>query len=294
MFRKEKWGFLGSGGGIAGAYIAGVCAEFYNAGITADRFTKVSVTSVSSLIVPSYLTGSIRDQLRLWTDGHLKRLLNWRHPFRPLDLHYLMHVAKDICPLNICELRRLPMPMEVTVTCCETGESLLVDLRAVDDPHRFMIASAALPQFHSPVRVVIDGVARFVADGGMSRELPIRRMMRDVDKVVVVLACPKDHRAKPMALPWKLLACPCPWKHPSLRATIGRRHEYANEAMDMIRNLEQQGRAIIVAPKRSLFDWRGRRCFRWKLDTKQDGINRAIALGREDAKHAIATLSLAA
>lgn len=294
MHTREKWGFLGSGGGIAGAYIAGVCSRFFDAGITGNRFAKVSVTSVSSLVVPSYLAGSIREQLRLWTEGHLKKLLNWRRPLRPLDLEYLMEIAKDICPLNIRELRRLPMPVEVTVTCCDTGESKLVDLRHVSDPHAYMIASAALPQFHDPVPVLIEEKTRLAVDGGMSRELPIRRMMNEVDKVVVVLTCPKTERATQMALPWRMLASPKPWQHRALRNVILERHERYNESIEIILDLEQQGRAVVIAPQQSLFDWRGRSCFRWKLDTNQNGVNRAIELGKEDAQHAIATLSLAA
>ena len=294
MGTTERLGLLCSGGGIAGSYIAGVFSELYDAGVTADSFARINATSVSALIAPSYALGDIHKQLDIWLKGRLKHLMNWRRPHRPLDLEGLMEDAKSICPLNIHTLRRLRIPLEVSVTCCDTGESILIDLRTVPDPHDAMIASAALPQFHNAVPLLINGVRRRTVDGGMSRELPINRMMKSVNKVLVILCYPKEERASPMALHWRMLACPYPWRDKGLRSALLERHRTYNESLDRILQLEQEGRAVVIAPKQSLFDARGRSCCRWRLDTNQEGVNRAIELGRQDAQRAITLLSLAA
>lgn len=112
------------------------------------------------------------------------------------------------------------------------------------DNYRVIMASGCLPLIERPCD--IDGNGYY--DGGISDPIPFKKAFdAGCDKVVVILTRPRDYYrdSKDDEISAKLLERHCP----EVAKRVMRRADLYNFQMDQVKELEKDGKALILAPK---------------------------------------------
>jgi predicted patatin/cPLA2 family phospholipase len=130
----------------------------------------------------------------------------------------------------------------------ETGVVEYFDKELLDKRNSILRASIAIPMMFPFEK--IDG--QFYADGGLSDPIPINKSIADGnDKNIIVLTRNDGYRkkqSKANKLTYKIYKN----KYPKLAKVIMDRHIKYNEQLDYCKELEENGKAIIIRPTISM------------------------------------------
>lgn len=284
MTRDARPALVISGGATAGAVHVGGTFYLDRAGITTEHFSRITGTSIGGLVAAVLGAGQVKEGGRIFTEGHLHGTLyqRWRIALlqRPLNLHHVMHLLKAVCHLDLDRLRRSPIPIEVTITSCKTGQTRCVDLRYEKDIYILLTITAALPLVHGPVWWDNE----WYMDGGMGEEIPIDHVLTHAAHAIVMLAWPRTERAEHPPHWMVRLAFPWPWQHVA-RRTLYTVHERYNASIAKLIEEEERGRVTIVAPDRLVIG--GEPFLENHFDTRPDRIMRAVRHGYRTARRAL-------
>ena len=264
------------GGGMRGAYGAGVLDTCMEEGILFDTCYGVSAGSANCI---SYLAGQKGRNLKFYTEYAMrKEYMSWRNFVRKgsyIDLEYIygtLSNADGEYPLDFETAASSGRQMYTVATNALTGRPhyfTLDDMK--QDDYCAIKASSCVPAIDKPY--VIDGVPYF--DGGMSDPIPIRHALRKgFDRIVLILTRPRDDYREPgndimfarlMVRKWLNSA-----------KALARRAGYYNRSLEISKQYEKEGRVLIVAPES---------IGKMKTLTKdEDSIRMMYEEGREDAK----------
>lgn len=179
------------GGGLAGAYGAGVVATLCRK-LGHDYFDTVIASSVGVFAATFFAANqpsTIENTWRHLVDG--RKLVNLFNPLfgrEILDLEYLAEIFQnEKSALNVRRVFSSGVRIIYVLTQYPTG---VVEHRipTFDDIFDLMRASSALPLVHRPV--LIDG--RRYTDGGLSDSLPIGKALEEnYDEIVAVYNKPR-------------------------------------------------------------------------------------------------------
>ena len=245
---KNKTGLVLEGGGMRGIYTAGVLDVFLDEGLTFDGVIGVSAGAVFGVNFLSRQPGRvirynkryIRDP-RYMGPGPLLRTGNLFSP----DFAYGT-VPTELDPFDQQSFQASGVPFYAVVTNIETGHAEYPLIENVFEQMDTLRASASLPFVSKPVAVG-DGL---YLDGGIVDSIPFEAMRAlGYDRLVVVLTRDGSYRKGPMpSLPIDL------WygKYPALQQRLRCRHEAYNQSLDRLRQLEQEGVAKVIRPRRPI------------------------------------------
>lgn len=266
-----KRALIVEGGGMRGAYAAGVLMGLKKAGREYDAIYASSSGACSA----AYLAAGQEEGLSIWEKHlHGNRLLsatNFARGKPYLDLDYLIdEVFAKRVPLDIDALRASAAPVWITVTRARDGVVEYRDLRQESDPLHVLRATAALPIAYGKA-VKLGGESYL--DGGMGDPIPVVRALSEgATHITAVLTKPLGYRrpASPAWLTW-FGSLPYPGASPAF-ATL---HERYNEALA---NLERpppfvQVKIITPPPKLAL----------GRLTRNKRDLRRAVKQGLADA-----------
>lgn len=133
------------------------------------------------------------------------------------------------------------------VTNCVTGKADFIEVKERDDEKlmRACRASSSLPLV-APM-VTIDGMPYL--DGGVADSVPIRKAMElGEGKVVVILTRNAGYRKTPSSKGVNGIYEKSYSKYPELVRAIRRRYKQYNETVDMIQQLEREGKIFVIRP----------------------------------------------
>lgn len=237
------------GGGMRGIYTAGVLEYFLDNEI---NFPYVAGVSAGACHAFSYISKQKGRNKRIMIDYiNDKRYLSVGNYFREKSL-FGMNFIFDEIPNNLDKFdydnfEKSTSDFYIGVTDILSGESIYYNKREVKDPNIIARASSSLP-FFSPVVKYED---KMLLDGAVSDPIPIEKAIRDgYDKFVVVLTRNLGYRkpkAKMLGLARRLYG-----KYPNLIKLMETRHEVYNKQLDLIDELEKQGKAIVIRPSEKL------------------------------------------
>ena len=174
-------------------------------------------------------------------------------------------IAQD-CSGNICCLN------------AETGEAVYFGKdKLVGTDFTPLKASAALPMFTPPVE--FEGRKYF--DGGAADSIPVERALQDgCDRLLIVRTRPRDYVKKPESL--RHVYTRVLREYPNMIATLDTRHLRYNESLRLCRELEEAGKAVVIAPEYPLsVD---------KFSTDTEKLEHCYYEGLRDAKHVMADI----
>ncbi|UQA57792.1 patatin-like phospholipase family protein [Polyangium aurulentum] len=262
------------GGGLRGAFSAGVLAELAKA--EGPRFDDVVAVSSGAPTAAYMVAGQIDDGLRIWENHtHGDQLIsprNWLRASPLMDIDRLVGVFERTVPLEASRLHEARQRLWIVVTNCHTGRAEYVQATPANTLG-LLKATMAIPIAYGRV-VPVDGVPYI--DGGVADAIPVRRtiaMKRDL--TVAVLTRPRGYRRKNSPAVTYFMGRTYPG-YPEIGRTLSARWKTSNEALDLIDDMERAGEISVIRPAAPLPAGR--------LSTRREDILATIEAGREAAR----------
>ena len=266
------------GGGLRGAFSAGVAVELAASGVPA--FDDVVAVSSGAPTAAYLAAGQPEEGLTIWRDyTHGRQLIALRNLPRGralLDVDRLVGVFERVVPLDARRLASSPTKVWVAVTDCRTGEGKPI----VATPHNvfdLLRATMALPVANGRV-VTVDGTPAI--DGGVVEPIPLGHVMGlRRERTLLVLTRPRDYRRGPAGATSWLVGLTYP-RYPAVWRAMKRHNHAANAVLDRIETLERMGTVAVIRPDVPLPLSR--------LCRDPAAIRKAIAIGRAAARRWLA------
>ena len=267
-----KIGLVLEGGGMRGAYTAGVLDALLEREIYTDYVIGVSAGACNAV---NYVARQ-RERCRRTTveeaaDKRYMGVGNFIKSGSFIDMDYIFDkLPNEIDPFDYDTFISSPTECVTVLTDAVTCESVYVPKSRIPrGSYDILAASCALPIFSPPV----DVEGRKFYDGGILDPIPVDRAFADgCDKVIVVLTQPEGYIKGPQ----KGRAVYRLWlhKYPKISQVLCTRHEKYNYEVRHVKELEQEGKALVLRPS---YDTGVTRTTR-----ELNILEEAFALGRRD------------
>ena len=241
-------GVIDVGGGLRGIYGAGVfdwCMDHeirfdYAIGVSAGAANLASFTACQpGRNYPFYSEYCFR-----------KEYMGVRQKIRTGSFLNLDYIYRDLSnadgenPLDYQAMMDNPMEFVTVATKAGTGEPKYFYKREYkQDDYGFISASSCVPWVNRPYEFK----GELYYDGGISDPIPVEKAMADgCERVVVILTRPRDfyRDSKKDVRVAKRMA----GKYPGAAVALASRADTYNRQLDLCKELEYQGRVLIVAP----------------------------------------------
>lgn len=268
-----KYSLVLEGGGMRGLYTCGVLDFFLKKSIEFDMVVGVSAGACCAC---SYLSKQYGRGAAINIDYIKdKRFLSVSSLLKTGSAFGLDFIFNEIPKhLNLYDYKTFhanPTAFYSVATNIETGEALykrIIDMRSDDE---YIKASMSLPLL-SPI-LEIDGYK--LLDGGIADSIPVEFAIKmGYDKQVVVLTQCRDYRkGKNNLMPiikhnYK--------KYPKLIEALENRHIRYNQTLDLLYQLEKEGKVFIIQPQNTVAVSR--------VETNPDKLRALYYEGFNDAK----------
>ena len=245
----DKTGLVLEGGGMRGVFTCGVLDYMMDKKVWFPYGVGVSAGACTGLSYMSRQRGRAKfsniDLLEKYHYIGIKHL--WRkHSILDQELLY-EHFPKEILPYDYKTYAENPARFEMVTTNCITGRACYLEEK--HDPRRIIAiakASSSLP-YVCPIAYV-DGEP--MLDGGIVDSIPVLRdIEQGYDKNVVVLTRNRGYRkkGKDMKIPHFIYK-----KYPRLRVVLSKRCRIYNEQLDLVEQLEDKGRIVVIRPEKPM------------------------------------------
>lgn len=268
---------------MRGAHSAGVLRELSLANL--PDFDIICGSSAGACTVAFWVAKQPHLMEHIWRDYvHAGRLIKYRRLIMPgpiLDLEYLLEdVFAKREPLDTSKILSSSTDFFIAATHCLTGKAHYFHNKDSMNVLKALRAGAAMPLAH-PLPFWNHGEP--YADGGIASSIPVQKALSEgCDVIWAVLTRPRGYRKKRLSkIPWPR------WiyqKYPPLAHALMERHIVYNRQLDLLDELERQGRAFIIRPGTDLPVSR--------LTRKYRKIHAAIEQGRRDAASFLANIDL--
>lgn len=244
-----KAGLILEGGGMRGAYTAGILDFLMEKEMWFNYSYGVSAGACHLCSYISKQRGrSFRVSINYLDDDNycsLKSLTQTGDLFNAKMCYDTIPNELDLYDYETAD--RWPGHAFAVATNIETGKAEYLELKHMREDITAVQASASLPL----VSRNVEYKGKLYLDGGMADSIPLKQSMRDGNKKnVVVLTRPIGYRKKPQSMGNReLMALKYP-KYPGLRAAMIHRHEKYNKTLDAIERLEAKGKIFVFRPEK--------------------------------------------
>ena len=175
-----------------------------------------------------------------------KRYMSWGNLIRTGSLfseEMMFHtISRELIPFDYETYRKSGCQAMAVATSCLTGKAVYLPVPDLDQDYQPVLASMSLPLVSKVVRYRGDELL----DGGIVDPIPVARALQDCDRVVVVLTREKGFVKKPEST--LKLSRILYRRYPRLIAALERRHEIYNQELQLVEQLEQEGKAFVIRP----------------------------------------------
>ncbi len=264
---REKRALICDGGGMQGSFMAGVLKGFVENDIKDGYFDLCVGTSAGAFCLAYFLTGQIKEGLRIWEKHLPKGFIVWKnfHPY--YDLDYLRKVITKIEPLNLKKLKNAKSQLVVSLTKPGASKAYFIDLTKSDNVIDTLIASVSAPILTKDV--CLNGEVYY--DGGFTAQPPINHPeLKNYLTKVVLLTYPKGYRLKNWA--WEL-GSKVLLKEPKLKKMVAMTPRLCNGILNKI---EKDKNLLVIQPEFVLpGDW---------LEKDASKLSKNVKIGIETAK----------
>ena len=243
-----KTAIILEGGSFRGQFTAGVLDVLMEHGIWPDACYGVSAGVLNGLSYKSRQIGRPnRVNLAFCNDERYMGTRSFARSGSFIGYDFMLNDVQDrLDPFDNDAYLANPMPLVATATDIVFGTAAYLEIKNAVLDIDAVRASTSLPLMAPPVE--IEG--HLYLDGGVADSVPIERVLEDAgyDRAVVVLT---RHRAYVKG-PYELMAAARAryGEYPYLLEAIENRHERYNEQREHIWAYEEQGRALVLVPRR--------------------------------------------
>lgn len=241
----QKIGLILEGGGMRGAYTAGVLDFFMDKNIEFNACYGVSAGSVHAC---SYISKQRGRAFHVGVDylddreyASAYNLIKTGN-FFGTEMCY-DRIPNELNPYDYKEFDNYKGDFYAVVTNCLTGQAEYLKITDLKTQIDYIRASCSLPLMAE--MVTIGGVPYL--DGGISDSIPVRRSVKDGNiKNVVVLTRDINYRKKQNEL---LTVIKIKYsKYPNLVEAMINRHKVYNMTIDYIKKQEKKGNVFVIRP----------------------------------------------
>ncbi|MFV0401765.1 MAG: patatin family protein [Oscillospiraceae bacterium] len=235
------------GGGMRGAYTAGVLDAFLDHDIWFQRLYGVSAGACHAV---SYLSNQRGRAIRTVTDylrdKHYAGLYSLITTGDFFGVEMIYHtIPEKLIPYDYDAFPQSPTEMFAVLTDCETGEAVYYPVREMrEDGMTAIRASSSLPFLSRMVEIG----GRLYLDGGIADSIPVKKAKADgLPRGVVILTRHREYRKGGASM--KELTKLFYRKYPALAEAILSRGERYNATLDYIEEAEAAGELFVIRPK---------------------------------------------
>ena len=248
-YRQGAVGLVLEGGGMRGVFTSGVLDCFLDHDIAFPYCASVSAGACNGLSYMSKQRGRAKksniDLLQKYRYIGMKYLWT-QHSI--LDREFLYDkLPHELLPFDYAACFANPMEFEMAVTNCLTGKAeYLTDRSSETRLIQIAKATSSLP-YVCPV-VWVDH--KPMLDGGIVDSIPVERAMaKGYALNVAVLTRNRGYRdtGRDIKNPPYIYR-----RFPRLRLALSKRHALYNRQLELVENLEDEGRLLAIRPKRPL------------------------------------------
>jgi len=245
---KESSSIL-EGGGMRGMYTSGVLDAFMDNDLYINNVYAVSAGCYNALSYISRQRGrTYRMNTTYLNDKRYINMLKLITTGSAINNDFIFEeVFKNLDKFDYKAFKKNCKMFCAVSTNCETGEAYYPLVKDLEKDADYIKASTALPLFTNMVKV--DGLK--LTDGGVSDSIPIRKAIEDgFVNNVIILTRPKgfvlgnSKYAKFYKVRYR--------KYPNLLQAMLERKDKYNATLQLIEELEKDGKVIVVRPKESL------------------------------------------
>ncbi len=274
-------GLIDVGGGLRGAYTAGIYDFLNDRGV--QPFDYLLGVSAGSANLISYLARQRGRNHQFYTEyAFRKEYMSLENALKTGSYIGLDYIYTTLSgpggedPVDLKVFNADPARYEVVVTDAATGEPVYYGKEWMAQSNYDVIkASCAVPGAARPYSV--NGRPGF--DGGIADPVPYRRALEQgCDKLVVLLTRPADYIRPPLEHRDMMERVLRRW--PNAYAALLRRPVRYNRDVEAVKELERQGKALLVAPT----DIAGMST----LKRDKEAIERLYQMGYADAPRVLA------
>lgn len=240
-------GLVLEGGGMRGAYTAGVLQALYSEKI---EFPYLVGVSAGALTATSFLSGQPR--------RNYDTFVTYAQDKRYMGLHQYMDTGNvfnfdfvlgrlvyELLPFDFDAFFKNPCRMRIGTTDIATGLPVFFEKSDLfgDRDLTVLRASSSLPLVSETVHYR----GYNLLDGGLSSPIPVDRAVADgCDKCVVVLTRERNYHKKPEK--YQRIIAKKYADYPKLLEVMRTRHEIYERQRKLAFELEKQGKAVVICP----------------------------------------------
>lgn len=236
------------GGGFRGIYAAAALDRCLDEGVSFDLGIGISAGSAN---LASFVARQTGRNYRFYTVYGQRaayasvRNFLFKHSFIDMDYVYgTLSNTDGEDPMDYDTFRDNPMDFTVVVADANTGRAHCIPKADIKlNAYDAFKASSAIPGICKPYEV--GGIPCF--DGALGDPVPVQRALdAGCDKIVLLLTKPRDLIRTPESD--IKLARLIQKRYPQAAESLRKRAERYNEGVALAKELEREGRALIVAP----------------------------------------------
>lgn len=242
-------GIVDVGGGMRGAFSAGLYDRFLEEGIHFDLCVGVSAGSANLISFAAENYGRVN---RFYTEySFRKEYMSFENMLKTgsyIGLDYIYHTLSDEGgedPIDYDTFAKSKTDFVTVATSADNGKPVYFSKDAIGRNNLSVIAaSCCIPIACKPVE--ISGKSYF--DGGLADPIPFEKAFElGCDKVAVIISKPRQFRKSKQKMLCVMKATL--GKYPEVYKDISIRHEVYNRQLELALELEKQGKVIILAPE---------------------------------------------
>jgi len=245
---REKTGIIDVGGGLRGAYAAGILDYCLDHEITFDLGIGVSAGSAN---LASFTAKQPRRNYRFYTEFAMRKeymgMGNFLKTGSFIGLDYIYGTLSNSggeSPVDYLSFHKNPMEMIVVATEAKTGKGTYFTKKDIHwNNYDVLKASCAIPYVCKPY--FIQGIPYY--DGALADPVPVQKAFElGCDKVVLILTLPENQIRQP-GKDLKL-AKGIKRKYPLAAERLELRAKHYNEGVALARKYREEGKVMIVSP----------------------------------------------
>lgn len=243
-----KKGLVLEGGALRGIFTSGVVDYFLLENIEFDYAVGVSAGAGNITSFKSKQTGRTANVMAGAFDRSSFGIMELIHSKKFVNLDKLLDINGNN-PLDFDTYFKNPLEVEYTVCCCESGEA---EYMSEDSDEERVIdivrASCSMPMLCAPVKIG----SKHYLDGSIGNSIPLDRAIeKGCDKAIVVLTKPEGVGPEDYSK-YKRILRRLYGAYPEFIKSACERISRYNEKYEYLKQLEAQGRALIIRPHSSV------------------------------------------
>lgn len=237
------------GGGLRGAYTAGVCAWFIENNIEFDLHVGISSGAMHAFSMAMKDVKLLHDSSVDYSV--LPNNVGWRAFLRegtPVGYNYMFdHLLVKELNMTADRLRNIKPLVEFGVYRLSIQKTVWFNQSDIDDKIKLLQAACTLPIAGRNVKVKDE----WFMDGGVTTMIPVERALyHNVDKMIVVTTKPSNFVRKDNGKLTQFLLDILYGKYKTLLQDFRKRKDVYNYEMDLVRKLEKEGKIVHLQPSK--------------------------------------------